>query len=670
MIRTTLLAALLLSYISSISQPKTDTDSLKQVLRNSALSSGDRSKTYKLLGKQSLDIDPRITIAYIDSALTIELNSKEVSKQLPQLYMIKGLAFRRQSIFDDALKNHNEALRYSQELGDRSTEAIVYMELATIAEMSGELVKAIELNQKALDTQIELKDTANIVTVYNNIGIIYMGKDDFEGAIRYYKKAIDLNNKSHNSGANARIINNIGLVFQKQNKLDSALDYFNAALSTLDINKQKYGYALINNNIGIVHRNLAQYDRALENFSIAKKLQTELNDLYGLGLVNYNIAQVHFRKGDYKKSLKSLDEATAFAKQANSLSLLTDIADYSAKTYEKLGDFRNAFLLQKQEKIYSDSMQRKSLSKEMANLEVKYQVKQQQAQIELLKSQNDLHLATAENKDLILITSIGFSVLILTLLVLAYRSLRIKQKTNAIIKEKNEKLEHLNHEKNSLMAIVAHDLISPLNSIGGIANILPNLGPLNAPQREFVNVINDVVDSSRALVKDVMDLSALENNELKLHFEPVAIDTLIAECKTKYAPESIRKEIKLEIVANGPLEPVNTDKQHIDRILQNLVSNALKFSQAGTTVRMGASRENGTLTFFVSDEGPGISSEDQKLLFRKFMKLSARPTSGESSTGLGLSIVKGLIEELGGDIIVKSAPGKGTTFECTIPVDH
>lgn len=667
MFRTYFVLALMCSFFSVFSQPKTNTDSLREVLNRKDLSSADRSATYELIGRHMMDEDPRITIAYVDSALAIETRSKETSKLLPQLYITKGLAFRRQSIFGDALKNYNEAMRYARELKDKPAEARIDMELATIAEMSGELVKAIELNQEALDDYILLKDTANIITVYNNLGIINMEKEDHDGAIRYYKKAIELNNKRGNKLANARTINNIGLVFQKRNDLDSALYYFNSALSVLDKNKQKYGYALVSNNIGIVHRSLKQYDLALENFNVAKKLQLELNDLYGLGLVNDNISQVYFNKGDYRKCLESLNEAAEYAAKANSLSLLDDVADHKAKAYEKLGDFQKAHEQLKLSKVYSDSLQAKSLSNEIADLEVKYQVKQQQAEIDLLKSQNELHLATARNKDLILITSFVFAILILTLLILSWRSLRIKQKANAIIKEKNESLESLNHEKNSLMGIVAHDLISPLNSIGGIASILPSLGPLNEPQREFVDVINNVVNNSRVLVKDVMDLSALENRELKVHLEPVSIATIIEDCKTKYAGESIRKKINVEVVKDLPVDPVTTDRSHIDRILQNLLSNALKFSGEGTTIRMGVSQKNGRVTFFVSDEGPGISAEDQKLMFRKFMKLSARPTNGESSTGLGLSIVKGLVEELGGKIEVNSEVGKGTTFKCHLP---
>lgn len=640
MLRTTLLLLLVFPSLYALSQPNINFDSLHLLI----------------------DKDPKRTIAYLDS---VEGALSKTNTVLPKLYVTRGLAYRRQSVFGEALTNFNEALKYARQLNDKPAEAAALIQLAMVFEMSGDFVRAIELDQQALDLYIALKDTANIVTAYNNMGIIYMEKKDHEGAIRYYRKAAELN--AGNKLANARMLNNIGLVYQKKNMPDSALFYFTTALSAVDKDKQKYGYALVTNNIGICYKDLKKYDLALEHFDLARKLQTELDDHYGLGLSNFNIGQIYFYKGDYGKSIKWFDDATVHASKSNNLPLLDDIFDLTARAYEKTGDFAKAYKYQKQAKTYADSAKEKSLSKEIADLEVKYQVKQQQHEIDLLKSQNDLHLATARNKDMVLVTAIGFSILILTLLILAWRALRIKQKANAIIHEKNEKLEHLNHEKNSLMGIVAHDLISPLNSIAGVANMIPMVGPLNDSQKEFVDVITNVVNSSRELVKDLVDLSALENNELRIHLQPVSIKEVISDCRNKYKAESIRKDINVVIVENGTIEAVHTDRNHIDRILQNLLSNALKFSGPNTTIRLGASRKEDAVTFFVSDEGPGISEEDQKLMFRKFMKLSARPTNGESSTGLGLSIVKGLIEELGGKIEVESAVGKGTTFRCEIP---
>jgi signal transduction histidine kinase len=112
---------------------------------------------------------------------------------------------------------------------------------------------------------------------------------------------------------------------------------------------------------------------------------------------------------------------------------------------------------------------------------------------------------------------------------------------------------------------------------------------------------------------------------------------------------------------------VLTDPAYLVRILDNLVTNAIKFSPAGSQVRLGSEHVDQHLVVTVEDQGPGFSDEDRRFLFQKFRKLSARPTAGESSNGLGLAIIKILVDRLQGSIELKSQPGKGSTFIVTLP---
>jgi len=705
MIRSWLIvASIFLSFILVNAQPSGEEDSLKVLLKDKLLSEESRLKILTQLTKRYLQNEPQQAVLYADSALVIALRKKAFEKQLPELYLLRGRANRNQGIHIKALKDYDQGLPIAIRLNDKVGEAKFYGELAIVAETTGDLVKGLELNQKALTIYIEQKDTSGIVTIYNDIGVIYNAKKERDQALLYYKKAVALNKARGNQLSNARLLNNIGLVFKEQNREDSALVYFNEALKLVDVNKHKYGYALINNNLGISYREMGQYAKALDHFNTAMKLQKEMNDQYGLGLVNLNIAWVYQRQKQYKKSLYFLQQGLPYAQAADSKDVLNKIAERMAESYEMLGDYKQAYTYQKQANVYEDSLQAKSLSNEIAELEVKYQVKQQQAENDLLKAENELQLSTIKNKDLIVTTSIIFSILILTLLILVYGALRVKKKANALIKEKNDRLEilyaeverqkksieeqkdeierqnaelymknqylhELNHEKNSLMGIVAHDLKSPFNSIGGITEMLPRLGPLNDGQKEFVGIISKVVEGSRSLIQDVMDLSVLENKELKIHPEQIAINTMLSNCQMKYKAQALQKSIELEVSEQADESiAVVSDKQHIDRILENLISNALKFSHPGTEVQIGARIHHSRLEFYVRDQGPGISEEDQKFLFKKFVKLSARPTSGESSSGLGLSIVKALVDELRGTIRVESQPGKGATFTCSLPL--
>jgi signal transduction histidine kinase len=198
--------------------------------------------------------------------------------------------------------------------------------------------------------------------------------------------------------------------------------------------------------------------------------------------------------------------------------------------------------------------------------------------------------------------------------------------------------------------------------------MLPAAGTLNNEQQEFTLLITKVVENSRSLIQDLMDLSALENNEMEIDREQVDINQILENCLSTHIAQSKQKNITFGIEGKANTSNVLSDCRHIERILQNLVSNALKFSHPGTQITIGAKSLADSVQFWVTDQGPGITEEDKQHLFKKFRKLSARPTQGESSNGLGLSIVKALITELGGTITVDSKAAAGTTFTCSLPV--
>ncbi|MBS1505186.1 MAG: tetratricopeptide repeat-containing sensor histidine kinase [Bacteroidetes bacterium] len=628
----------------------------------------ERVRLYLEVANEYEQSDLQKTVLYADSGIQLAGKSKAFEKQLPPLYLRKGMALRKQSVNTEALKAFKSGLSLSVAQHDQLNEARFYSELASIAHTNGEIAKALDLDQKSLDIFVALKDTLGITETYNNIGVIHWHKENRSKAMVFYKKAVALNSSARHLITKARLLNNIGLIFKDIDQYDSALTYFNEALSYLDIKKNAFGYALVNNNIGISYREKGNYDLALKHFEIARRLQVQLNDQYGLTLVNDNIGRVLVAQRKFKEGLAYLKTAFEYSLKADNLEWQGHVSEHLADSYELMGDFKNAYLARKQADVYEDSLDTRSRHRELAEVEVKYQVKQQQAENDLLKAENELNLSTIRNKNLLVTGAIIFSVLIFTLLIFAYRALQIKKKTTAIIEEKNARLEALNQEKNNLMGIVAHDLKSPFNSIGGITNILPLAGPLNDEQKKFVSLINNVVESSRTLIQDLLDLSALENREIKIGREPVNVTDLMTGVYAKHTLQAQKKGITLEVSEEAKDAVIVSDHRHIERILDNLISNALKFSQPSTHVAIGSKLESGQVQFYVKDQGPGISAEDQKNLFKKFRKLSAQPTQGESSSGLGLSIVKALVEELGGNIAVESELGKGTTFTCTLPI--
>lgn len=246
---------------------------------------------------------------------------------------------------------------------------------------------------------------------------------------------------------------------------------------------------------------------------------------------------------------------------------------------------------------------------------------------------------------------------------------RLITKQNLNISKNNELISELYNEHRSLVSVVAHDLKSPLNKIQGLMQILEMSGPLNEDQKEAVQKIYHVVEGGRILISDLNSLIYFEDHDVRALYGPLHLKPYITRLLKEHESYAWKKEIELNLDESDCDFTVVTDEKFLTRILDNLISNAIKFSHPKSTVYISCYHHQGTFGIHIIDEGPGISKSDLQQLYKKFKKLTAKPTGGESSTGLGLSIVKTLVLKLQGDISVESEEGRGTKFTVVFPVN-
>ena len=235
--------------------------------------------------------------------------------------------------------------------------------------------------------------------------------------------------------------------------------------------------------------------------------------------------------------------------------------------------------------------------------------------------------------------------------------------------KKNAELEKVNEQMNRLLGMAAHDLRNPLGVIHSYAEFLEDESSavLTAEQREFVTTIKDTSDFMRRLVTDLLSVSAIEAGHLNLDRQPADLAKLIQRNLTLNRLLASKKQIELELDSPASLPMLNFDAGKIEQVLNNLISNAIKFSHRGTRVRILLTSNNDSVTVAVRDQGQGIPAEEFSKLFKPFSMLSVRTTAGEQSTGLGLAIVRRIVEGHGGRIWVESEVGKGSTFSFTLP---
>ena len=235
------------------------------------------------------------------------------------------------------------------------------------------------------------------------------------------------------------------------------------------------------------------------------------------------------------------------------------------------------------------------------------------------------------------------------------------------LRERNEALETAGQLKSEFIANVSYELRTPLNGIIGFAEILANqyFGTLNQRQIDYSRGILDSSHRLLSLINDILDLATIEAGYLVLETGPVDIHEMLQAIMTLTRERARNQDLDLTLVCPTTIGTIEADERRLKQALFNLISNAIKFTPPGGSIRVEARRDDGGLVLAVSDTGVGIPTADQVRIFDKFERGS--PQAPQSGAGLGLSLVKSLIELHGGTVVIKSAPGSGTAVSCHLP---
>lgn len=242
---------------------------------------------------------------------------------------------------------------------------------------------------------------------------------------------------------------------------------------------------------------------------------------------------------------------------------------------------------------------------------------------------------------------------------------QVQQQKEEILK-KNDELLNLNIEKNNLIGIVAHDLKSPLNQMKGLLSLVKLTSDLAPEAMQYITMMEGSTKRLTEMIAKILDVEALDAKKANLTIEPINLSDILTTLTHRFTISANQKLIEL---FQGIQEEVvvSADKLYVEQVFENLISNAVKFSPSNRKIFINLSIKGSKAHAEIRDEGPGISDEDKKKLFGKYQKLSARPTGNETSTGLGLSIVKKFVDAMGGEIWCESEAGKGASFFVTLP---
>ena len=238
-----------------------------------------------------------------------------------------------------------------------------------------------------------------------------------------------------------------------------------------------------------------------------------------------------------------------------------------------------------------------------------------------------------------------------------------------MLRERNEALVQADRLKSQFISLVSYELRSPLQNIIGFSEFLesPRVGPLNPKQREYLQDIHGSSRTLLAIINDILDLTTIDAGALELKVGPVKAANVVQQAVAVAEERLSRSHIHLRTVIDPSASEFLADEHRVKQVLYNLLSNAIGFSKDGDTITIECRREGGEIAFSVSDQGIGIPPEEQTRVFDRFVSRSQG--SRHRGAGLGLPIVKHLVELHGGSIALTSEPGKGTRVTARFPAD-
>ena len=250
------------------------------------------------------------------------------------------------------------------------------------------------------------------------------------------------------------------------------------------------------------------------------------------------------------------------------------------------------------------------------------------------------------------------------------RELLLEQAESAslALAAQNDRLRELDRLKDEFVSLVSHELRTPLTSIRGYVELLQEDGRLTEEQQRYLGVVDRNSARLLDLVSDLLFLAQVDAGKLAFELRPVELDLVVAECVEASQPAAAAKGVELVSSAERLPAPLQGDPARLAQVLDNLVSNALKFTPAGGRVEVRLSAADGVALIEVEDTGLGLAEDEREQLFERFFRSSRAAENAIPGTGLGLAIAKTIVERHGGRIELESAIDEGTTVRVELPL--
>jgi signal transduction histidine kinase len=530
-------------------------------------------------------------------------------------------------------------------------------------EMASNYEKAIEYYLQSLEAARELQAPEYEMSALSDLAIVYAAIKEPQKAKEFYLQCAKISKQRNQLSSFVSTCNNLAAIYSQLHQYDSARLLLNEALKAGKPHEATIDLSNTYNNLGNVYFKEKNFDEALSYFKRNYDRHSQQGITSSLWIDVLNMADVYIEKHQFDSATLYANRSMQLAVQLGSRSKEADSYALLAKLYEFKGEYAAAYNNLKKWYTLDTAMVRSDTYKTIAGLQEQYNAKQREAENKLLQAKVEKQAIKSRGITLLAVAFGIIGILITLALITKRNANRRLQTTNELIVQQNEKLSELNHEKNALISIVSHDLNTPFATIQIWSKVLQNESArMSEEQEKAVQKILQASTYGEQMIRRVLDVEKTDIGHHKMHLENIDLTIFAEEVIDNFRPLAAKKNVQLHVEVQGKKLYLLSDRQLVSRICENLLSNAIKYTPRGRNVWVSLNDEHEAISIKIRDEGVGIEKEELPYLFAKYSKISSQPTDGESSTGIGLSIVKRIVEEINGKIFCESEPGKGSLF--------
>ncbi len=619
-----------------------------------------------------------------------ELGNK---RNIARLFSAIAYMYTKLGKYADALEYDGKALHLFEKISHKSAIAAALSNIGTDYQDLRQYDKALEYQFKSLRINEELGNKNQVAECLSEIGVVYNCIGQYKQAQSYFFQALAIN-KASGRGERPNILNNIVISYRGQGKFDSALVFAFRSLALADSMGVPVFSKETLHELSVTLDSLGRHKESLAYFKRSMILKDSLINLENLNKTSQLKEGYEAEKREQQIALLNSEKALLTKDKALQESeLIRQQAVLARAEAERQAQEQSILLLNNEKQVRNLTLQQQEtdlakarLREERDGAALKFsdaQNKLQQAEI----AQSTDELARRRIIQWSLMGILAAAVAGALWLGALYRQ---KNKANkailqqqAILEEQaieietankeliiaNTELDEANQMKTQVLSMAAHDLKNPLSIIIGYSEIALFDIPKDGNAEKYVQEIQSTAYKMNKLIGDLLDSAAMEMGNITLEYSDTVLALLVHTVSAQYEYAAQKKEQKIMVEADDSLV-IQADTERLEQVFDNLVSNAVKYSPTGKTIWLRVFKTDGMARVEVQDEGPGMNEDDRQKLFGFFQRLSAQPTGGESSNGVGLAIVKKIVDLHRGKIWAESELGKGTTFIVELPISE